>query len=904
MLQKLTPAFTIQLLSVLALLLSAGSVHAQGPSFTYQGRLTEAGAPAHGTYDLQFKLYDAANGGNQLGAAIEKAGMTVTNGLFTVQLNESGQFGVNAFPGADRYLEISVRHDSSESYTTLSPRQPITSTPYAIRSASAVLADTATNAQQLGGAAASQYVLTSDLRLSDARPPTAGSTNYIQNTTTQQSANFHISGSGTLGGNVTASSVSVTGGSGLTLGTASQNEDPISISRVDRAINQSDLVLTIGDDGGSGASGNDRLVVRTTNMLQDLLVLDVGLPKLTINGELNVTSTLSGNGSGLTNLNASNISSGTLSNARLGVIPMANGGTGSATQNFVDLSTNQIIGGTKTFSSSIAADITGHAATAGNVTGIVSTAHGGTGLSSAGATGNFLRSNSGTWASAPLQASDIVGGSTNYIQNTSTPQASSNFNISGTGTASIFDAATQYNINAKRVLSVAGSENLFAGDGAGIGNTTGRRNSFFGREAGFSNTMGGSNTFFGYLAGNENTTGSNNTLLGARADVGANNLTNATAIGADAIVNTSNTMVLGTSSVTVQVPGTLSGNGSGLTNLNGGNLTAASVTAAKLANASVTAAKLADDSVTEAKLADASITAAKLAPGVMNPQQVALLRWYAANLTANFAVGSGPYGVAFDGANVWVANAGSSSVTKLRASDGTNLGSFAVGGSPRGVAFDGAHVWLANYFSDSVTKLRASDGTNLGSWAVGDGPYAVAFDGANVWVTNSGSDTVTKLRASDGTSLGSFAVGDNPLGIAFDGANIWVTNFNSHNVTKLRASDGTNLGSFAVTGPYGVAFDGANVWVANAGSSSVTKLRASDGTNLGSFAVGGSPIGVAFDGANIWVANTASNNMTKLPASDGPSIGSFAVGDNPFGVAFDGANVWVTNSGSDTVSKR
>jgi len=47
---------------------------------------------------------------------------------------------------------------------------------------------TATNASQLGGVAANQYVLTGDARLSDARGPTAGSTNCIQNGTTIQAA--------------------------------------------------------------------------------------------------------------------------------------------------------------------------------------------------------------------------------------------------------------------------------------------------------------------------------------------------------------------------------------------------------------------------------------------------------------------------------------------------------------------------------------------------------------------------------------------------------------------------------------------------------------------------------------------------------------------------------------------
>ena len=76
-----------------------------------------------------------------------------------------------------------------------------------------------------------------------------------------------------------------------------------------------------------------------------------------------------------------------------------------------------------------------------------------------------------------------------------------------------------------------------------------------------------------------------------------------------------------------------------------------------------------------------------------NPLQIALLRWYEASQNgASFAVGSAPFGVAFDGANIWVANSGGNNVTKLPASDGANLGTFAVGDSPQGVAFDGANI--------------------------------------------------------------------------------------------------------------------------------------------------------------------------------------------------------------------
>jgi len=44
-------------------------------------------------------------------------------------------------------------------------------------------------------------------------------------------------------------------------------------------------------------------------------------------------------------------------------------------------------------------------------------------------------------------------------------------------------------------------------------------------------------------------------------------------------------------------------------------------------------------------------------------------------------------------------------VTKLRASDGDLQGTFNVGDSPEGVAFDGANIWVANYDDGTVTKL-------------------------------------------------------------------------------------------------------------------------------------------------------------------------------------------------------
>lgn len=309
------------------------------------------------------------------------------------------------------------------------------------------------------------------------------------------------------------------------------------------------------------------------------------------------------------------------------------------------------------------------------------------------------------------------------------------------------------------------------------------------------------------------------------------------------------------------------------------------------------------------------------APGqtTPNPLQVAIKRWYLANTNSGSAyiqTGFNACCLVFDGANIWVANTGSGSVTKVRVSDGANLGTFTTGGNPAGMAFDGLNIWVSNNYGSEnyVTELRASDGANLGTFTVGLDPTAIAFDGANLWVANQGANYVTKLRSSDGTNLGNFSVGNTPAGIAFDGANIWVTNQSDNTVTELRASDGTVLGTFAVgSSPTPIAFDGANLWVGYYGGSMVTKLRASDGSNLGSFPVpGGSTNDIAFDGANIWVSSINSDVIAILRPSDGTTLATVNAGRppgspgyaGPQGLGFDGANMWVSfGNGAGAVAK-
>ncbi len=169
------------------LLILAAAVCAQSTIFSLKATLPNDVTPATDTYQMEFKLFDAETGGSQVGSTNTIASVDVKGRSFTVWLD----FGAAAFPGADRYIEISYRRNGNQPFKTVETRERILSVPYAIRALNATTADS------VNGIDFNDFVLTTDPRLSDDRNPLPGSTHYIQNSTVQQpSSNFNISGNG------------------------------------------------------------------------------------------------------------------------------------------------------------------------------------------------------------------------------------------------------------------------------------------------------------------------------------------------------------------------------------------------------------------------------------------------------------------------------------------------------------------------------------------------------------------------------------------------------------------------------------------------------------------------------------------------------------------------------------
>jgi len=422
--------------------------YAQSTGFTYQGRLLDAGLPPTGNYDFEFRLFDSLVSGTQQGATLTVSGVSVTNGIFTVRLDFGAQF-----PGVARFLQIAVRPAGGGAFTTLAPRQPITSAPYAVKSLNADSATTATSADSLSGACvgcvtASQIGSVNGSAVTGEIPVAsvpAGSGSYIQNTTSPQaSSNFNISGTGTASIFNAATQYNI-GGNHVLSNAGTEN-----------------LFAGVGA-GASNTTGSDNAFFGRSA------------------GQANTTG---------------------VNNAFFGTSAGFSNTTGGNNAFF------------------------GRSAGQANTIGVNNAFFG----TSAGFSNTTSNNNAffGTFAGN----SNTTGGSNAFFG------TSAGFsNTTGVNNAFFGRSAGQAN--------TIGVNNAFFGTFAGNSNTTGGSNAFFGSAAGFSNTTGNFNAFFGRNAGFSNTTGSNNTIIGDAADVGAGNLTFATAIGAGAVVTVSNRVQLG-----------------------------------------------------------------------------------------------------------------------------------------------------------------------------------------------------------------------------------------------------------------------------------------------------------------------------------------------------------------------
>jgi DNA-binding beta-propeller fold protein YncE len=237
-----------------------------------------------------------------------------------------------------------------------------------------------------------------------------------------------------------------------------------------------------------------------------------------------------------------------------------------------------------------------------------------------------------------------------------------------------------------------------------------------------------------------------------------------------------------------------------------------------------------------------------------------------------------------------------------------NLGRTSVGSFPRLVESDGADLWVANQGSNTVSRVRASDGKLLDTWTGATGAFGVLPAMGKVFVTGQRNPgalyQIDPAQAAGSVTTVSSTVGVNPLGIAFDGQRIWIANQGPPGGVSIVTLDPTGPPTVTTvttgfSSCYGVIYDGANIWVTDGGDGKLKKLDSSGNIVL-SISIGSLPLYPAFDGTNLWVPEFFSSSVTVVRAGGlfaGTVLATHTLNglSNPQQAAFDGERILVAN---------
>lgn len=154
-----------------------------------------------------------------------------------------------------------------------------------------------------------------------------------------------------------------------------------------------------------------------------------------------------------------------------------------------------------------------------------------------------------------------------------------------------------------------------------------------------------------------------------------------------------------------------------------------------------------------------------------------------ATSTASIVTGFvAPIDIFFDGENIWLTEGAPANRLRRLNPNGSVAQTIPMAAVPSYMAFDGANLWVPNFGSNSITVVQVNSGAIVATIPGNasnalNAPLQAAFDGERILVTNTGNNTVTIFRAADLSLIANVVMpfGATPFGACSDGINFWVT---------------------------------------------------------------------------------------------------------------------------------
>ena len=260
---------------------------------------------------------------------------------------------------------------------------------------------------------------------------------------------------------------------------------------------------------------------------------------------------------------------------------------------------------------------------------------------------------------------------------------------------------------------------------------------------------------------------------------------------------------------------------------------------------------------------------------------------------APVSVGS-PAGLAYGDGSVWVVGSAGGALARIDPATHA-VQQIPVGSAPTAAAITGPDVWVANSGDGTVTRVSTVTNRAVDTIQVGNLPVAIAAGSGAVWVANEGDGTVDRIDpvTGDVTKEG-IQVGGRPDGIVAGAGAVWVANGEDGTVQRIDPATGQAGGPVPVgAGPAGIAVTPGAVWVANSLDQTVSKLDRASGTVTATIGVGDGPGGIVAAKDGVWVSDEFDATLRRIDPQTARVDRTVHLGSSPQGLVAAGSGVWV-----------
>jgi len=195
------------------------------------------------------------------------------------------------------------------------------------------------------------------------------------------------------------------------------------------------------------------------------------------------------------------------------------------------------------------------------------------------------------------------------------------------------------------------------------------------------------------------------------------------------------------------------------------------------------------------------------------------------------------------------------------------------GPCPKGLAFDGENLWVADAFTDRIYAIGAETGKVIKSFeAPGYDPEGLAWDGKCLWHIDSGENLLYRLDTSTGTPVKIIESStSNPRDICWDGKFLWIADHKKDVLMRVSPADGAAVKFFAAPAkePAGLTFDGKYLWVTDRVEDRIYLVDPADGLCLSSLrSYGPCPYGLAWQDGTLWNVDYENRQIYKIKVLD------------------------------------